>query len=94
MITSIHKYFPSDFICKVPEGGMFCWVYTNRKLKFASKDVLLQSIKRNVGFVPGTPFFARKTGVPFSMRLNFTNQSEENIEKGIKTIGSILQTIK
>lgn len=91
MINLIEQHFPPYFKHSRPEGGMFIWVYDDKNIcKKSIKDVLQKTLKQNVSFVPGDPFFAGVTDVPFSMRLNFTNQTEENIEKGIKIIGEIL----
>jgi len=91
MMSLIKQYFPSYFKQSIPKGGMFIWVYDDKKkCKKSIKNVLHETLRQNVSFVPGEPFFAGVTNIPFSMRLNFTNQSEDNIEKGIKIIGEIL----
>lgn len=96
MISAIEKYFPPIFQHTSPEGGMFIWVSLkeeSRKYdeKLDIKKVLTEVISQKVGFVPGSAFYARKTGAPFSMRLNFTNQTEENIERGVRIVGSVLK---
>lgn len=95
MIKAIEKYFPSIFQHTTPEGGMFIWVSLKKGMdeydkKLDIKAVLTETISQNVGFVPGSAFYARKTGAPFSMRLNFTNQTEENIVKGVRIVGRTL----
>lgn len=96
MMKAIDTYFPSIFQHTCPEGGMFIWVSLKEGIsleeeKLDMKKILLETVSQKVGFVPGSAFFARKDHSPFSMRLNFTNQTEENIEKGIEIIGKILQ---
>lgn len=95
MMKAIDTHFPSIFQHTSPEGGMFIWVSLKEGTgqdvkKLDMKTVLEETIARKVGFVPGSAFYARKTGAPFSMRLNFTNQTEENIENGVRIIGNIL----
>lgn len=93
MNYSIEKYFPSGFEVTKSQGGMFIWIAQQKNTRNTLIDmpsVIRQTLARNVGFVPGYPFFALQKNTLFSMRLNFTNQSEENIEKGIKIIGEVL----
>lgn len=95
MVQSIKKYFPDVFDFVPTEGGMFIWAYLKsgqeknaQNLKI--EDVLHESVMSGVSFVAGSPFFAKSRDKGISMRLNFSNQSEYNIEKGIKIIGKTL----
>ena len=95
MRSAIDTYFPMIFEHTSPEGGMFIWVSlkentSREEKKLDMKKILEETISQKVGFVPGSAFFARKDGAPFSMRLNFTNQTQKNIVRGIKIIGKIL----
>lgn len=96
MMKAIDTHFPSIFQHTSPEGGMFIWVSlkegtSKQEKKLDIKKVLEEAISQKVGFVPGSAFYARKTSAPFSMRLNFTNQTEVNIERGVRIIGEVLQ---
>jgi len=98
MMRAIDTYFPSIFQHTTPEGGMFIWVSlkentSREEKKLDMKKILEETISQKVGFVPGSAFFARKVGAPFSMRLNFTNQTEVNIKRGIRIIGNILYNL-
>ena len=98
MMRAIDAYFPSIFQHTSPEGGMFIWVslkegVSREEEKLDMKKILMETISQKVGFVPGSAFFARKERTPFSMRLNFTNQTEVNIERGIRIIGNILHNL-
>src|SRR3989339_51991 len=90
MMSLIDTYFPLEISHTNPLGGMFVWAYSNNSKTIHINTILDEALKKNVGFVPGNPFFARKKNSPFSTRLNFTNQSNSNIEKGIKILGQIL----
>ena len=89
MITNIKKHFPENVKINNPQGGMFLWI----KLPdgFNSRDVLLKSQAEKVVFVPGDIFYVDKIEEN-SMRLNFSNSSEEEIEVGIARLGKIIKT--
>ncbi len=96
MAQAITEYFPNIFEFTVSKGGMFIWVKLKKEFehlaaKINIRDVLEDAKKMNTAFVPGAPFFADATGNEVAMRLNFTNQSEENIVDAIRIIGEILQ---
>ena len=54
-----------------------------------SKELFDKAILENVAFVPGDPFYTDGRTAN-TMRLNYTNASEEMIEEGIRRIGKIL----
>jgi len=95
MSQAIAENFPNIFEFTVSKGGMFIWVKLKKEFeslaeKINIKDVLEEAKKNKVSFVPGAPFFAYTTGNEAAMRLNFTNQSVENIVKATRIIGEIL----
>ncbi|PIY69087.1 PLP-dependent aminotransferase family protein [Candidatus Roizmanbacteria bacterium CG_4_10_14_0_8_um_filter_39_9] len=96
MFESIKKYFPDIFEVTNSQGGMFVWVSQltdAKKYKLNIEELVEKTLAKNVGFVPGFPFYANQKNALFSMRLNFTNQSEESIEKGIEIIGSAIHKL-
>ena len=84
MIDCIKNYMPDDFVYEIPKGGLFVWGYfkSNRDVKKDFKEIL----KCKVAILPGTHFFANGSGQN-TVRLNFSNTSLEQIEKGIKVVG-------
>jgi 2-aminoadipate transaminase len=69
---------------------MFLWVTLPEHL--SSRVLLPLALKENVAFVPGDPFFSDGTGQN-TMRLNFTNSSEERIEEGIKRLANVMKQV-
>jgi DNA-binding transcriptional MocR family regulator len=68
-----------------PEGGLFIWVTLPNGLLAA--PLLEQCItKEKVAFIPGDAFFAHGGGEN-TLRLNFSNASEAQIEDGIRRLG-------
>jgi 2-aminoadipate transaminase len=84
MVDCIEKYFPKSFKYQTPHGGMFVWGYFDdgRDLLASFKEV----VELGVAYLPGTHFFPDGGGKN-TMRLNFSNATLEQIEKGIKAIG-------
>lgn len=72
-----------------PEGGLFIWA----KLP-SGVDMLTyvnELIKQKVAVVPGSAFMVDDTAPCNYIRLNFSTPSDENIVKGIKIMGEVLQ---
>ncbi len=88
MITAIEKYFPSEVKFTRPEGGMFLWATLPEHL--SALELFENTVKENVVFVPGTPFYIDGDGKN-NMRLNFSNADENVIEEGIKRLGTIIR---
>jgi DNA-binding transcriptional MocR family regulator len=55
-----------------------------------SAQVLQDAVKRKVAFVPGGPFFPNGGGQN-TMRLNFSNATNQNIQEGIYRLGTVLR---
>lgn len=89
MIEAIENYFPKSVAYTKPEGGLFIWC--NATGDFDIKEVLERSAKEEkVSFVPGATFFINPQDGKNSFRLNFSSNSPEKIEEGIKKLGKIL----
>ncbi len=90
MIESIEKYFPEDVKFTRPQGGMFLWVEMPSHI--SARDLLALVLPQKLAFVPGDTMFVDGTGLN-TMRLNYTNSSEEKIEKGIKILGDSMKKL-
>ena len=88
MRSAIEQYFPQDVKATRPEGGLFIWVELPERI--SADELFIDAVAEHVAFVPGTSFFACEPRQNF-MRLNFSNQTPEMIEEGIKRIGSVLK---
>jgi 2-aminoadipate transaminase len=88
MINCIQRYFPQGVHFTKPTGGLFIWAQLPEGVN--TLDVLNVSIKRNVAFIPGTHFFAEGGGLN-TMRLNFSNSSDERIERGIQILAESIK---
>ncbi len=89
MFRALEKYFPKSFRFTRPEGGMFVWI-TGPK-DFDALKIYWKTIKNNVAFVPGTYFFVKKGDGKNTMRLNFTNINEKQIDQAVKILSEVIK---
>lgn len=87
MVEMIEEHFPEEVEYTRPEGGMFLWVTLPEGL--SSLKLFDLAIKENVAFVPGNAFYTDGRG-DNTLRLNYSNSSEELIEEGIKRLGKVI----
>ncbi|MFC2038681.1 PLP-dependent aminotransferase family protein [Chloroflexota bacterium] len=90
MVGAIGKYFPTEVKTTKPEGGMFLWATLPEGM--SSMDLFTLAAGENVAFVPGNPFYA-DVQITNTLRLNYTNSSEEKIEEGIKRLGEVIKKL-
>lgn len=90
MLEAMIKYFPKEVKFTRPQGGMFIWAtLPDGQLAL---DVFEKAKMKKVAFVPGDPFYTDGHKAN-TIRLNYTNSSEEVIQKGIKILGEIFKSL-
>ena len=91
MLASLERAFP-DPAAGVhwtrPKGGLFLWVVLPEWMD--TSNLFKEAVKEKVAFVPGAAFYANGGGRN-TMRLNFSNASEEMIEAGIARLSRVIQ---
>lgn len=87
MAECLEKYIPS-FKFKRPKGGMFIY----GSFDIDSMILAKESLTYGVAFVPAEVFYLNKK--TNEARLNFTNSSLKDIEKGIRILASIIDKKK
>ena len=88
MLSCIDKYFPAGVSVTRPEGGMFMWVTLPDGIK--GVDVQFAAVEKGVAVCAGDPFYEYERDVP-TIRLNFSNGSDEVIDKGIRILGDVIR---
>jgi len=88
MIEMIWDYFPKEISYTKPEGGMFIWLTLPEELD--AFVLLEEAAKEKVVFVPGKTFYASPGGEN-TIRLNFSNSNAEQMEEGIRKLGTIFK---
>jgi len=87
MIKMLNKYLSSCTTWTTPEGGLFLWLKLPESI--SATEMLPRAIDAGVAYVPGKFFYSEKQD-DTTMRLNFCNATEENIELGIKRLANVI----
>ena len=90
MLECMKKYMPEGVEFTSPEGGMFMWATMPQGMK--AVDVYYAAIKKGVAVCPGDPFYETQRGVR-TMRINYSNSSDQAIEKGIRILGETIKEL-
>ena len=90
MKYAIKKYLPEDVKMTNPDGGMFIWLTLPSHI--SSEELIKGCMKQGVAFVPGKSFFTDGSGTRH-IRMNFTNSTNETIEKGILIMSKELRKL-
>ena len=88
MLDALQRHFPEEASWTRPEGGMFIWATLPAGL--AAVRLAEEAAKEGVMIAAGDPFYESDRNVP-TFRLNYTNSSDEVIEKGIAVLGRIIR---
>ena len=88
MLDSMEKYLPAGVSWTRPDGGLFLWVTLPESMD--SKSLLRNAIEKKVAYVPGESF-STDGNIKNTLRLNFSNATDENIVEGIKRLGEVIQ---
>ncbi len=70
-----------------PEGGLFLWVRLPEAVD--TSDLLPLALRRQVAFIPGVSFSA-EGGHRNALRLNYSNNTPERIDEGLRRLGAAL----
>ncbi len=90
MIDMISEKFPGSVLYTVPEGGMFIWLTLPDGI--SSTRVFEDALKEGVAVLPGTPFYTDGGGGN-TIRLNFSNSTEQKIMTGMERFSQVLRTL-
>lgn len=85
MTAALDRYMPF-FDRTDPEGGLF--VFGSLPASLNAEKLLPKAIEHNVAYIQGSVFFADGGGEN-TVRLNYSNASAEQIEQGIRALGSL-----
>lgn len=88
MLETIKNEFPEGVTYTQPDGGLFLWVELPETIN--ARDLLISCLENHVAFVPGGAFFPNG-GKENTLRLNFSNMSEDRIVEGVARIGKLIK---
>ncbi|MFJ5763501.1 PLP-dependent aminotransferase family protein [Neobacillus sp. NPDC093182] len=87
IITSLNFYLKEQVEFSIPQGGIHLWCRI--KKDFNEMQLLEESIKRGVIYVPGSTMGSKKGFVRFT----FAREDEESIHEGIKRFAEALNSL-
>lgn len=88
MINAMEEYFPNGCEWTRPNGGMFLWARLPENV--STMEMFDDALRKKVAYVHGKAFHVDGSGTN-TMRLNFSNPSDEEIKKGIKRLGEVIE---
>ncbi|HPR33369.1 MAG TPA: PLP-dependent aminotransferase family protein [Prolixibacteraceae bacterium] len=91
MQEMIRMYLPGEVECTCPDEGMFIWLTLPEGLN--AEELVYECIRKGVAFVPGRSFFTNGEG-DLHIRMNFSNSLVESIEKGMKIMGTVMESVR
>ncbi|KGM45015.1 GntR family transcriptional regulator, partial [Neobacillus niacini] len=87
IVTSLQSFLKEQVDFYIPEGGIHLWCRI--KEDFNETQLLEESIRRGVIYVPGSTMGSEKGFVRFT----FSRENEENIHEGIRRFSEALQRV-
>jgi 2-aminoadipate transaminase len=88
MLSNMEKHLPTGIKWTKPEGGLFLWVTLPEHID--TRELLKKAVIEKVAFVPGNTF-STDGNIKNTMRLNFSNASDDNIVEGIKRLSNVIR---
>jgi len=89
MLTAIGRHLPDNVTFDIPKGGLFLWLRLPNNI--SADELLPVACEEGVAFAPGSIFFTDDGNGKEWIRLNFSAQPVEDIEEGIKRLGSAIR---
>ena len=90
MVDCLKKYLPAGCELTPTEGGMFLWVTLPNGL--SAVELYRKALDKGVAICPGDPFYETERNVS-SFRVNYSNSTDEAIEKGIKILAEACEEL-
>lgn len=86
----IREQFPASVTYTRPKGGMFIWLTLPDGI--SSMNVFDAAIREEVAVLPGTPFYIDGGG-DNTLRLNFSNATDEKIKEGMGRLARVIRKL-
>lgn len=88
MMQAIKNYMPKEYKYIDPDGGLFVWGEFDANIN--TVEIFKEAVEKNVAYIQGQVFYASGGGLN-TLRLNFSNETPERIDSGIKTLGTLFK---
>ena len=86
-VVSLNQYLDKQVDFYIPEGGIHLWCKLREELN--EMQLLEESIKRGVIYVPGSTLGSKKG----YLRFTFSREKEDMIDEGIKRFAAALESL-
>ena len=90
MMNKLREYLPEGVEFTPTQGGMFLWATLPEGI--TALDLYRLALERGVAICPGDPFYEEQRNVR-TFRINYSNSSDEVIDKGIKILGEVCREL-
>lgn len=90
MMACMDRYLPRGCSFTRPEGGMFIWATMPEGV--TALEVQREVLKKGVLVTAGDPFYESQRNVR-TMRINYSNSADADIEKGIRILGETIAAL-
>ncbi len=88
MLSALEKFFPPGCKWTHPRGGMFLWVELPKYIN--TVEMFPEAVSYKVAYINGRAFYVNGDGYN-TMRLNFTNARDDEIEEGIRRLADVIK---
>ncbi len=89
MLESLEENWPGEASWTSPQGGLFLWAQAPESIN--TREFLETAVAAKVAYVPGFAFYPYEQGGEHTMRLNFSNATEEMINEGVFRLGRAMK---
>ena len=90
MMDCMRKYLPEGVEFTPTQGGMFLWATLPEGI--TAVELYRAALAKGVAICPGDPFYEYKRNVR-TFRINYSNSSNEVIEKGMRILGEVCREL-
>ena len=91
MMTLCDKHFDGKISYHKAQGGLFLWCDLPENANML--DFTQKALEKSVAVVPGNAFLVDETAPCNSIRLNYSTPTDEQIIKGIETLGELAKSL-
>jgi DNA-binding transcriptional MocR family regulator len=88
-LSVIEECFPASATVRKPAGGFLLWVELPPGIK--TQQIYRSALNEKVAFCPSSAFYTSEEHEIGAMRLNCSRPSEDELVKGLRTLGRLLQ---
>lgn len=86
--AALARHFAGLAAWQVPPGGLFFWLQLNEPID--TRQLLPRAIEKGVTFMPGEHFFADRQHATGTLRLNFSQPTRAEVNRGLSILAELI----